>query len=95
MDPATMLIPDPNTCPPLGRPPSFKEFNAGLGDYALGLYAICAVVVSVLAILVRVKAKVFSGSNLTLFLCGRAPVRFFKTAQPTHFFYSSPPVYCK
>ncbi len=66
-----MLIPDPNTCPPLGRPPSFKEFNAGLGDYALGLYAICAVVVSVLAILVRVKAKVFSGSNLNLILCGR------------------------
>ena len=52
MDPATMLIPDEVTCPPMGRPPTMREFKAGLGDYAYGLYAICGFIVAVLAILV-------------------------------------------
>ncbi len=53
MDPATILIPDPNTCPPLGKNPSMAEFRAGLGDYAIGLYAVCGIVTAILAILVR------------------------------------------
>ncbi len=57
MDPTTLLIPDPNTCPPLGKNPSMREFRAGLGDYALGLYALSGIVTAILAILVR--GKVF------------------------------------